>query len=97
MYASALKCCGAMEVCGLGFPRDMPIDHSWPEVLAQAAAQRAGQLICYTRDFKPEEGEFLTSKAFTKVCSFANPRTGNVLSLWVMTLPAAISGAPVPL
>lgn len=96
MYASALKCCGSMEVCGLGFPRDLPIDHSWPEVLAQAAAQRAGQLICYARDIIPEQGEFLASKAFQRVSSFVNPRTGNVLHLWIMTLPAAVGGAVVP-
>lgn len=95
MYASALKCCGSMEVCGLGFPRDRPIDHSWPEVLAQAAAQKAGQLICYAREQLPEQGEFLASKAFQKVSTFTNPRTGNSLSLWIMTLPAAIGGAPV--
>lgn len=86
MYASAMKCCGAMELCGIGFPRDQPIDYQWPEVLAQVAAQRAGQLICYSRDFKPEESEFLLSKAFTKVSSFINPRTGNALTLWVLPL-----------
>ena len=90
-----MKCCGAMEICGLGFPQDLDIDYHWPQVLEQAAAQRAGQLICYSRDHKPQEGKFLVSKAFTKVSTFVNPRTGNSLSLWVMTLPAAIAAAPV--
>lgn len=97
MYASALKCCGSMEVCGLGFPQNQPIDHEWPDVMKQATAQKAGQLICYTRDHKPQEAEFLLTKAFTKVSTFTNPRTGNILHLWVMTMPAAVCAAPVPI
>ena len=90
MYASALKFCGAMEVCGLGFPRDKPIDYQWPDVLAQAAAQNAAQLICYSRDHKPEEAEFLRSKGFLEVYSLRNPRTGSSCRLWIYTFPAAM-------
>ena len=87
MYASALKFCGAMEVCGLGFPQGMPIDFQWPDVIAQAKAQRAGMLICYTRAHKPAEAEFMEAKGFIPASpTFENPRTGSVCQMWIKDL-----------
>ena len=89
-----MKFCGAMEVCGLGFPRDKPIDYQWPEVLRQADAQNAAQLICYSRDHKPEEAEFLRSKGFIEVYQLQNPRTGSLCRLWIYTFPEGMRPAP---
>lgn len=87
MYASAMKFCGAMELCGIGFPCSEPMDHDWPAVEAQIKAQNAAQVIAYSRDHKPEEAEFLQSKGFVSVSLIRNPRTGTLARLWILTLP----------
>lgn len=83
MYASALKFCGAMELCGLGFPRGEPADHDWPDVEKQIAAQKAGLVIAIARESQPEQSEMLKTKGFVPVYSFTNPRTSNVGVLWI--------------
>lgn len=83
MYASAMKFCGAMELCGIGYPTNQPIDHSWPEVESQMKAQNAGVLVAITRGHKPAEGEFMLDKGFAPVYTFKNPRTGTVATVWI--------------
>lgn len=83
MYASAMKFCGAMELCGIGFPRGEPMDKQWPDVEAQMAAQKAGLLVAITREIHPQEEELMRTKGFAPVYRFTNPRTGNVGVLWI--------------
>lgn len=97
MYCSAMKFCGAMELCGLGFPRGEPMDHDWPACEAQIKAQNAAQVLAYSRDHKPEEAEFLRSKGFQEVSELRNPRTGTMARLWVLTMPDGVRPAPDPI
>jgi hypothetical protein len=83
MYASAMKFCGAMELCGIGFPRGEPVDHQWPEVLEQVRAQKAGVLFAITRSFNPEEADFCRDKGFAALYQFKNPRTGTIGTVWM--------------
>ena len=83
MYASAMKFCGAMELCGIGWPRGEPMDSVWPEVEAQVKAQKAGLIVSICREAKPEEADLMKSKGFVAVYKFTNPRTGNVGVLWI--------------
>jgi hypothetical protein len=83
MYASAMKFCGAMELCGIGYPRGQPVDHQWPEVLEQVRAQKAGVLFAITRQFNPEEADFCRDKGFAALYQFKNPRTGTIGTVWM--------------
>lgn len=83
MYASAMKNCGAMELCGLGFPRDVPMDTPWVEVMEQVKAQKAGVMLAWSRAHKPIETEFLHEQGFTPLWQFTNPRTESQLTLWL--------------
>lgn len=93
MYASAMKFCGAMELCGIGYPTNEPIYSSWDDILAQVKAQKAGLLVAITRGHKPIEGEFMQEKGFAPVYQFTNPRTGTVATLWIKDF--TLEGMPV--
>src|SRR5512139_736436 len=93
MYASAMKFCGAMELCGIGYPRGQSYDQPWPEIEAQVAAQRAGLLVAITRDRDPEEANLMRAKGFAAVYQFTNPRTGNPATLWIKDFTGC--GGPV--
>lgn len=86
MYASALNCCGAMELCY--FIKAVRLDEAeqaWPQVLAQLAAQNAAQLICYQQVSNEAQRNFLLRHGFAPVGKrFTNPRTGSVLQLWIL-------------
>lgn len=83
MYASAMKFCGAMELCGIGYPTNEPVDYHWPQILEQVKAQNAGVLFAITRGHKPAEAQFCLDKGFTAVYQFTNPRTGTVATIWL--------------
>ena len=83
MYASAMKFCGAMELCGIGYPTSQPIDHDWPAVLKQIDAQGCGLVVAITRGHKPAEAEFMIDKGFAPVYQFENPRTGTIATMWI--------------
>lgn len=83
MYASAMKYCGMMELCGIGYPTNKPIDYQWPEILEQVKAQKAGALIAVTRGFKPEEADFCKTQGFAAMYQFKSPRTGTISTVWI--------------
>ena len=83
MYASAMKCCGAMELCSVGFPEEKSFEDQLPEVWAQMKAQNAGILISIIREERPKDADNLTNAGFTRLLRFHNPRTGHQLGLWV--------------
>lgn len=78
-----MKFCGAMELCAIGYPRAEPIDYDWGAVVKQMEAQNAGVLIAITRGHKPEEAEFMRTKAFIPLYEFTNPRTGTRATVWL--------------
>lgn len=84
MYASAMKFCGAMELCGIGYPTSEPADYHWPAVIRQMAAQDAAILLAITRNHKPAESGLMMEKGFAPVYQFTNPRTGIVATLWIL-------------
>jgi hypothetical protein len=88
-----MKFCGAMELCGIGYPRSEPADYQWPDIEAQVAAQKAGLLVAITREAQPHEAELMKTKGFAAVYKFTNPRTGNVGVLWIKDFTGA--GGPV--
>jgi hypothetical protein len=93
MYASAMKFCGAMELCGIGYPRGETYDHQWPDVEAQVAAQKAGLIVSITRDRDEQEAQLMRDKGFAPVYQFTNPRTGNPATLWIKDMTG--KGGPV--
>jgi len=72
-----------MELCGIGYPTNQPIDHDWPAVLKQVEAQGCGLLLAVTRGHKPAEAEFMIDKGFAPVYQFENPRTGTIATTWL--------------
>lgn len=93
MYASAMKFCGAAELCGIGHPRSEPMDYQWPDILAQVAAQKAGLIVAITREQNEQEARLMKDKGFAAVYKFTNPRTGNVGVLWIKDMTG--TGGPV--
>jgi len=93
VYTSSMKFCGAMELCGIGYPQGEPMDYEWPAIEEQVKAQKAGLLISICREHKPQEAQLMRDRGFAPVYKFTNPRTGNVGVLWIKDYTGA--GGPV--
>lgn len=86
MYASAMKCCGAVEVCGIG---TTDYDKSWSEpdwsgFEAQVSAQNSGVAIAFAKDGNPKDRDQLIRRGFIPFARFVNPRTKNRLTSLIL-------------